>query len=348
MILEHDGRLRRIIGKESGLPESGVYSAFQDRADGSLWLGQGASLSRVDVNSPLLVLARNSFSDLVPFNGMLYASNDVGGPPLYRLVPDARTGIPALHPLATTATQIFAFTKFHDSSGGRDQLLEAAGNGILRIDTDTVTPTLAKWSGKPDTLYAILQSRKYPNRVYGAHGVGAASSMRWEGGKWIDEGNLGLGYSGRSLVEDAEGALWVGMRECRSTLLESSLSGLKGARMDVFSEKWTGCLADRLHCVGSADRSLHIPASGPASFDGMVQAANLSPMTGSSSHWLVPEPSQTCGSIRMAMSGPPRPQATPSVAEFFAAAQTAATTWMRGFQSKRSGQRHPGTRDRGG
>ncbi|NDJ12411.1 MAG: hypothetical protein EBY17_14640 [Acidobacteriia bacterium] len=79
VILEHDGRLRRILDKNSGLPGPGVYEAFED-SDGVLWLGQGASLSRVELNTPITEVTRHFGSTLVRFQGGLYLGSSAGGP----------------------------------------------------------------------------------------------------------------------------------------------------------------------------------------------------------------------------------------------------------------------------
>jgi hypothetical protein len=237
VILEHDGRLRRIIGQESGLPELGTYSAFQD-AEGSLWLGHGATLSSVKLDSPVLVLGRTPTSEVARFNGMIYGSNATFGTALYRFIPDSKTGVPVARPIPTAFSQMFALRRFHDPSSGRDQLLggigSSGGYGIVKIEGDTVLPVLP--SGYSGATYAIYQSRKYPNRVYAARSLGTAASMRWEGGKWIDEGSAGLTYNGRSLAEEADGTLWVG---CDRAVVrfENPVSGLKAARPEVFSEK---------------------------------------------------------------------------------------------------------------
>ena len=79
VILEHNGRLRRILDQHSGLPDPGVYEAFED-SDGVLWLGQGASLSRVDLKTPITEVTRHAGSALVRFGGTLYLGSSAGGP----------------------------------------------------------------------------------------------------------------------------------------------------------------------------------------------------------------------------------------------------------------------------
>jgi hypothetical protein len=61
-----------------GSPSPGVYEAFED-SDGVLWLGQGASLSRVELNTPITEVARHFGSTLVRFQGGLYLGSSAGG-----------------------------------------------------------------------------------------------------------------------------------------------------------------------------------------------------------------------------------------------------------------------------
>lgn len=238
VLLEHDGRLRRIIGKDSGLPESGVLYAHQDR-DGVLWLGQGSSISRVEFNSPVSVLTRLPASDIVRFNGSLYAGAIVGGSGLFRLVPDRRTGVPAVRVLSGPVTQGFRLRVFRDPAGGRDQLLAATGNGVVKIEGDTVSPAIPGPFTTADGTFGLLQSRKVPARVYSTHSGGGGQelrAMRWGGGKWTEEGRRAVGNGIRSMEEEDDGTLWIAGQE-RVFRLANLASGLMGAKVESFGEK---------------------------------------------------------------------------------------------------------------
>jgi signal transduction histidine kinase/CheY-like chemotaxis protein len=234
VIIDHNGRLRRVIGKQSGLPEEGVLSSLQDR-DGALWLGQTQSISRVALDSPVSVLSHASTSDAVLLNGSFYAAVTSEGVALLRIAPNSVTGIAETHALAGPATSGFRLLVFHDPAGGPDQLLAATNMGIMIVQGDTVKAALAERSGEAEGAYDIIQSHKYPNRVY----IGQSdclSSMRWENGKWIDEGRadnarLGAHY----LSEDASGAVWAGGSAGSIYRFESPASGLRSAKMQVLS-----------------------------------------------------------------------------------------------------------------
>jgi signal transduction histidine kinase/DNA-binding response OmpR family regulator len=236
VIIDHDGRLRRIIDKASGLPEDGVYSAFEDR-DGALWLGQTQSISRVALNSPVAVMSRTPASDSALLNGSLYAGN-YSGEALLRFVPNAATGVAEPHELATQATQDFRLLVFKDPSGGPDQLLAATNLGVMTIQGDTVKPALPGRNGPGEGTYDLIQSRKFPNRVYMGQDD-CVSSMRWENGKWFDEGRANSApLGGQYIAEDTTGAVFAAATTSGIIYrFESPASGLHSANMQVLSTK---------------------------------------------------------------------------------------------------------------
>jgi signal transduction histidine kinase/CheY-like chemotaxis protein len=238
VIIDHNGRLRRIIGKESGLPENGPFSAYEDR-DGALWLGLTTAISRVGLNSPVSVLTHATTDDVALLNGGVYATAYGGGAAVLRVAPNAATGVPEAHALPGPATLGYSLLVFHDPVPGRpDQLLAATGNGVMSIKGDAVTPALPGRTGPTEVAFAVIQSRKFPNRVYIGQ-TDCASSMRWEGGKWIDEGRvetMPYGVPVGGLAEDASGTVWAGTRTPGIILrFESPASGLRDARMQVLS-----------------------------------------------------------------------------------------------------------------
>jgi signal transduction histidine kinase/CheY-like chemotaxis protein len=237
VIIEHDGRLRRILDGGSGLPDAGILSAYEDR-DGALWLGMGAGISRVDMNSPVSILLNRPASDVAQLNGTLYGAAGSGGTAALRFALDPHTGSVAAHPLPGIVTQAFRLLVFRDPAGGREQLLAATGHGVMKIEGDKLTPVLPGRNGITEASYDLIQSRKYPNRVY----IGqrdCPSSIRWEGGKWIDEGRVSNApYIAQVISEDADGTVWVGTNAAGIVLrFEAPASGLRESRMEILSGK---------------------------------------------------------------------------------------------------------------
>ena len=178
LVLEHDGRLRHFIDSSAGLMSLNVLSSFQDRS-GALWLGLNNSITRVDENSPISILARISTLDAIPFQGSTYFTSD-------------SSAAPYLGP-----TQSFVFLDYKDPSGKTpDQLLVSGSKGVLKVEGDKFVAPMPNGTTYP--TYFVYQSRKHPERVFQGLFDGVAST-RWDGQKWIDEGALpGAIYPARS------------------------------------------------------------------------------------------------------------------------------------------------------
>ena len=209
VILMHDGKLRQILDVPDGLIDPGALSAYQDR-DGALWIGTGGGVTRVDISAPISIFSTQGPLDAVRFEGSVYVADGNGSHPALRLGSDPKTNRPSMVPLPG-ANQGFSLLKFKDASGkSPDQLLVSTSDGVLRVAGDKLVPTLPDLHVLDKQAYLAIQSHKNPSRVFVGHG-GGVSSMRWDGGKWIDEGMLpNTVYVAHSLAEDADGDLWVG------------------------------------------------------------------------------------------------------------------------------------------
>lgn len=236
VILTPDGALERILDQSSGLLETGILSSYADQ-DGALWLGQGVSLARVNMNVPVSVLSPlPHFVSAVHWKGSFYALAATGGLGVYRAVRDPRTGAQGLQPLEGMPDQSFYPLLFRDPTGkGQDQLLLGTNEGPLRIEGDEGIPILPDLPVRR-TPFLMIQSRRHPHRVFLAESTGA-SSMRWEGGGWIDEGSVDELRSSISwIVEDNDGAVWVATQG-RVHRFPDPAQGLRGARMETFSRE---------------------------------------------------------------------------------------------------------------
>jgi signal transduction histidine kinase len=180
VILERDGRLRRIIDQEAGLPTSPVYAAYSDR-EGALWLGLGVGIARIDIHSPISLFARVGIRGVVRHGSALYATSITTGTALYHLETNPLTGLPTLQPLASSAMQAFALLPFHDPAGKAPPQLLAATTplGVMKIEGRAVTPALPREEGPAQGAFSLLQSRTTPKRVFAGRSA-SVSSLRWE------------------------------------------------------------------------------------------------------------------------------------------------------------------------
>jgi signal transduction histidine kinase/DNA-binding response OmpR family regulator len=237
VILEHDGRLRRILSKDTGLQDASVLSAYSDR-QGGLWLGLSTGVTRVEIDSPISIFSRTAVLDVASSKGSHYAVAGSGGTAFFRLAPDGKTGLATFQPIPTSETQAFSLLPIHDPSGRiPDQLLAGTSNGLVKIEGDTLSPAAAGLQGQGGGTSGLLESRKFPNRVFAGHFAGV-SSLRWEGGKWIDEGLLPNFTSGtNALAEESDGTLWVATTDRRVMRVQVAPTGMGESKAEFLTGK---------------------------------------------------------------------------------------------------------------
>ncbi|HEV8043164.1 MAG TPA: GAF domain-containing protein [Bryobacteraceae bacterium] len=236
VILDRDGRLRRIISKDAGLRTANVLAAYPDR-DGALWLGLGDGIARVEINSPISIFSRDSADDVVRYHGSLYVANAAGANALYRLAADAKSGL-SMQPMTGSFAQTFSLFEFHDPVGqNSDQLLAATSSGIMKVEGEKVSPAVPGLQGTAEALYTMVQSRSVPNRVFEGH-ISGLSSIRWEGGKWIDEGRLPNFVSGaQTLAEEPDGTLWAATTDRKVLRIRVPSTGMRDSKAEFLTSK---------------------------------------------------------------------------------------------------------------
>jgi signal transduction histidine kinase len=234
VLIERDGRLRRILDRSAGLQSQGVLAAYSDRA-GALWLALTSGITRVDVNSPLSIFSREIGRDVVRHGGSLYIGNSNlnGGP--QRVMPNLTTGLADLQPITSPPTRAYQLLSFQDPAGKAPPQLLAAGEGVIKIKGNTVYPALRD-ERRADVALTLLQSRKSPNRVF-AGGMASLSSLRWENGQWVDEGRVPTGSNVSSLVEESDGTLWAGTATVGVLRVVVPATGMRDAKVERFTEK---------------------------------------------------------------------------------------------------------------
>jgi len=236
-IIGHDGRLRQIIDVAAGLPTSDILSAFADQ-EGSLWLGHDGGVARVALDSPISILSRAAYLDVIDFQGSIYASSGGGSAAVSKLVVDPETHHSRMVPLKGGATQAWTLVDFKDPADpNSEQLLAATSEGAMRMVGDQLVPAMQELHGLNEQTYTLSQSKKTPSRVYIGHSDGV-QSMRWDGKKWIDEGRLpNTVYEARNIVEDPDGVVWVSGSSASLLRIEVAPTGLRDSRVRVISQK---------------------------------------------------------------------------------------------------------------
>ena len=209
-IIDWAGRRVQVITKALGLLSDVVYYASADR-EGSLWLGLGFGLARVDTPSPASFVGeedglRAAATDIIRHQGRLYVTTGVG---LQVLRPRPGGGVPEVVSVSGVRNQCWSFLQMTPPDGSPPQLLLGATEGLYRIDGEQATAIHAP----SDTSFrvAILrQSSRHPDRVWMGLFDGLAS-FRWSGGQWVDEGRVeGIVDQVRTIIENPDGSLWAG------------------------------------------------------------------------------------------------------------------------------------------
>jgi signal transduction histidine kinase/CheY-like chemotaxis protein/ligand-binding sensor domain-containing protein len=238
VIIDHDGKIRRIIDVPAGLLSPDILSAYMDR-EGSLWLGSDAGVDRVEVNSPVSILSHTFVEDSARYHGSIYATTVNGVIAAMKIEFDPQSGRPTLAPLhGGGPTQGWTLLVFKDPAGKTpDQLLVATSEGVMRVDEDRLVPAMPALQGLSEQTYFLSQSKKESNRIFILHSDGIAS-MRWDGRSWIDEGHLpGTQYDGRNTFEDADGSLWVSGGDRQILRIQVPPSGMRDAKAEVIAQK---------------------------------------------------------------------------------------------------------------
>lgn len=199
-VVDQAGQLVDHITKASGLHDQNIRALFQDH-QGGLWLALDHGLSRLNLSAALSVFnsqrgLEGNVLALHRYQDHLYAGTSLG---LFKLA-DTPQNNPQFHRIASVRKQIWDFINF------QDQLLAAGNQGVYQVNPEHLT--LLRASTQASKVLAL--STLNPHRLYVGLQDGLAS-MRFEAGTWIDEGKIaGIQGNLNSIVETAQGELWVG------------------------------------------------------------------------------------------------------------------------------------------
>jgi len=229
VLVDKQGKLLRFFDREAGLQSNSVYVSFQDKA-GSLWLGLSNGLVRVEIDSPLSTFSVSTLDETIRHQGVLYVLGQTGGIALYKFAKDPRTGVSGLQPIPSEFSQAFGLISFRDPEGKvPDQLLTGTRSGLHRVVGDRLTMI-----SESRDMQSLLQSRKNPSRIFAGTARGV-HSIRWQGGKWVDEGRApGITGTIQSMAETPDGAVW-GATDGRVYRIEVPPQGIGQAKPEAYT-----------------------------------------------------------------------------------------------------------------
>ena len=211
-VLDATGRLSARWGKAEGLGDQSVAASLQDR-DGGLWLALGNGVAHLAMTAPLSRLdARHGLDQNVGalhrHLGRMQFGTTQGG---FGLMPGTP---PRPQPLPALEKHTWALITW-----GRS-VLAAGVYGVQELAGDRRTAVLEAYNAQ-----ALLAPRAHPGWLVVGLGDGLAL-LHHDGQRWREAERVpGLKDSVRTLVEDAEGRLWVGTYN--SGIVRVDLRGLQ-------------------------------------------------------------------------------------------------------------------------
>ena len=203
MIFNRQGKLLRVINKNSGLQDNTVAGIMQDRA-GNLWAATNSGISHVELAAPQSQFGtRNGLEGIsisaVNYQGRMY----VGGfQNTYVKLPfkfELANDVPRFQAIDGGLSEVWQFLEV---SG---DLLAASGRGLYRV-SGTKAEKLPNSSGN---AYCLGFSPAWPDHVFVGL-MGGVEVFRKREGVWILQGRLqGVKENVRRISTDARGDLWL-------------------------------------------------------------------------------------------------------------------------------------------
>jgi signal transduction histidine kinase/DNA-binding response OmpR family regulator len=202
LVVDPQGKLKKIFSKDSGLQKDSVKYVFED-FQGNLWLALEKGISKIEYSTPISIYDedRSNLPGLVlsiirhdPGND-LYVGTTHG---LYML--DSPSSTKFRH-IPINCGQCWSLLSVND------HLLAASLYGVFQVENNM------KWRIiHPGTSLVLNRSKKNPNRVWVGTRTGLIS-LTWEkeNGQWKKENQFqDIVDEIRSIVEDHKGNLWLG------------------------------------------------------------------------------------------------------------------------------------------
>jgi diguanylate cyclase (GGDEF)-like protein len=222
-VLDANGNLEQVIGRDAGLPESLVYGARPD-SEGSLWIVHDLGMVRVDLGSAVSLIdersgLKGSVHDVIRHQGKLIAASSHG---LYVIDEPARAAAlagkaSAALPSSGGLAESTPNSSIHTIDGiiGSpwcalslgDELLAGASSGVYVIRGDGKPQRVA--GTETFIVYAIAMAPGDPSHVYLGCPDGLGSLRRGSNG-WHFEGYVPAGKPYVREFVEFRGELWCG------------------------------------------------------------------------------------------------------------------------------------------
>jgi len=202
-ILEKNGQIQLHLNKALGLSNDVVYKFFSDNS-GSLWVATGNGITRIEM--PMLFTRFNlengmesTIQTIIRHQGKMYAGCESGIYLLNRGRKAKSDGWKNAFFTRTSDSPLEAWD-FETLEG---QLFAAMSSGVVKIG-DEITDV------SPYSARCLYKSKVYPNRIY----VGRTDGLGYfevQNDRIIDSGHIAGNVQVRSIAENPDGNLWLGL-----------------------------------------------------------------------------------------------------------------------------------------
>lgn len=265
VIMDPFGRRKKTFIMDSGLQSQNVAYVFEDN-QGNLWLCLGDGVSKIEYSSRFYFHDDRSgltglTLSMMRHHGDLYAGTTQG-------LNVMRGGSGSFQPVGGVSSACWSLLSDENS------VLAATDRGVLRVNTSTGANRMII----ADPSYALYRSRRHPHRTWCGtlHGVVTLSR---ENGRLGEEHRFkNMNLQAHSLVEDADGDMWVG--SVKGTVLRiPSFSGGEAPAVTGYGAPH-GLPGGEVYVTAAAGRVLFATLKGIYRFDEKSAAFIPDPLVG--------------------------------------------------------------------
>jgi len=221
VVVDHTGKLIKIIDENSGLPTNVAYDVLADRQNG-LWVATDNGVARFEIPSPLKIIPKkyfrnNMLTSIIRYENNLYGANSIG----------------VL--LFNEATLSFELVEGSDKPGysfsiEHDNLIAATNAGAVIVKGNSISKILTE-----DSSYKIEYSKYFPGRIYVGHRTGLKILDKdYLGNYKVYQTSIELGEL-YAIVEESEKSLWVRSDHGRILHIKGNLEYLTSEKDSLLS-----------------------------------------------------------------------------------------------------------------
>lgn len=217
VILDKSGSVKNVLCKSNGIQDEAVYYLYLDY-NKNLWIGLSKGITKVEYNSAISWYTdvsglNGKIQSIVQFNNKIYVATSQG---LYyqnfyneNIILSSKEDVEKYIKRFQIIPQISSQTwsLFKTNQKGKDGKLYVASNsGIFELDTSNSIKKISDLY-----TYSIYISEKNPNTIYAGTARGLAI-LKFENGQWVDKEFIeGVSPGIRSIAEDKNGDVWLGI-----------------------------------------------------------------------------------------------------------------------------------------